>query len=127
MRFGERMKIFREKAKLTQLDLANRVGVKKSYISMVETGKRKQVLVDFAVKIANALNITLDDLAGNIHSGSESPLIIPENAKLGDTITINRGGIFYSLRITSMSYSLSDSDNLPVSDNIVLIQRKQSK
>lgn len=38
-RLGEMLKIERKKAKLTQEQLAKRIGTKKSYISRIETGK----------------------------------------------------------------------------------------
>jgi len=51
-------------ARLTQLELAKRVGVDDSFISLLESGKRDIRTTDYAtvVRIARALNVTPDEL-----------------------------------------------------------------
>jgi transcriptional regulator with XRE-family HTH domain len=51
-------------ARLTQLELATRVGVDDSFISLLESGKRDIHTTDYAtvVRIARALNVTPDEL-----------------------------------------------------------------
>jgi putative transcriptional regulator len=49
------MKFYRKKAGLTQEELAKKLNVSKSYISLKETGKRS-VSVEEAKSIAKALN-----------------------------------------------------------------------
>lgn len=51
-------------ARLTQQDLATRVGVDDSFISLLENGKRDVLTTDYGtvVRIARALNVTADEL-----------------------------------------------------------------
>lgn len=53
----------RRKKHITQEELANHVGVNKSFISRVETGT-KDMSFPLAVAIADYLNVSLDDIAG---------------------------------------------------------------
>jgi putative transcriptional regulator len=60
------MKIVREKRKekkLTQAQLAEMVGVSQRSISFIETGWRNPS-IGTAIKLANALGVTLDELVG---------------------------------------------------------------
>lgn len=51
----------REKANMTQEELADAVGTSKSYIWQIETGKREP-RVTFAMKIAEALGVAVEDM-----------------------------------------------------------------
>ncbi|PIQ96229.1 MAG: transcriptional regulator [Nitrospinae bacterium CG11_big_fil_rev_8_21_14_0_20_56_8] len=58
---GNPIRVYREFRGLTQLKLSQRVGVKPSYITQLESGKRKGT-VQVLKKIAAALDLDLDDL-----------------------------------------------------------------
>ena len=61
MTVGENIKRLREKAGMTQEDLAKVLGVTHSAISLIESDKRG-INVKKADKIAAALGVTLNDL-----------------------------------------------------------------
>jgi transcriptional regulator with XRE-family HTH domain len=52
------IKYYREKAGLTQAELAKKLNVSKSYISLKETGKRG-ISVEEAQRFAKALNVSV--------------------------------------------------------------------
>jgi transcriptional regulator with XRE-family HTH domain len=58
---GNRIKEERHKARLTQEQLAERVGCNESYIGAIERGYKNPSL-EMIVNIANALNVTVDYL-----------------------------------------------------------------
>ncbi len=61
MNFGERLKILRKGQKLTQQELANRLGVAKSVVSYYESGDRFPSY-DVLIKIARTFHVTTDYL-----------------------------------------------------------------
>lgn len=58
---GKKIKRLREKAKLTQEQVAVRTRLTQTHISLVETGKRKASM-DALKKIASAINVKVRDL-----------------------------------------------------------------
>jgi transcriptional regulator with XRE-family HTH domain len=58
------LRIARRIAGLTQLELANKVGVDDSFISMLENGKRDIRTTEYrtVVRLARALNVTPEEL-----------------------------------------------------------------
>ena len=56
-----KLKEYRLKAGLTQLELANKVEVTQRYIAFLESGDRKPSL-ETAEKIANVFKTTVDDI-----------------------------------------------------------------
>jgi len=58
---GKRVKHYREKAKLSQLELADKSQLSRPYISQIERGKFGASL-DAVISIANALGISSDEL-----------------------------------------------------------------
>jgi len=60
--FGLRLRQLREAAGLSQPELAARAFVSHSYISQLETNKRRNPSMDVARKLAEALEYPLDDL-----------------------------------------------------------------
>ncbi len=68
MTFGERLKMFRELAGLTQGELARKAGINRPTISAVESGKQVNVNVFTARSLARALEISLDMLVGDSES-----------------------------------------------------------
>lgn len=61
VKFGKKIQELRKERKLTQEDLADVVGVDRSYMGFVERGERNPTL-DKLIKIAKALRITLSEL-----------------------------------------------------------------
>lgn len=61
VKFGKRVQELRKQRGLTQEDLADLVGVDRSYMGFVERGERNPTL-DKLVKIAKAFKITLSEL-----------------------------------------------------------------
>lgn len=58
---GKRIKVARIRMEITQEQLADRVSVSPTHLSNIETGSTRVSLTTI-VKIANALNVTVDDL-----------------------------------------------------------------
>ena len=56
--FGLRIRELRKKSKLTQSDLAEKIGLSTNFIGMVERGERN-TSVDKIFKLAKAFNISL--------------------------------------------------------------------
>lgn len=61
VRFGKKIQQLRKQRGLTQEDLADLVGVDRSYMGFVERVERNPTL-DKLIKIAQALKITLSEL-----------------------------------------------------------------
>lgn len=59
--FGSRVKELRTKNKLTQEQFAQKTGLHKNYIGMVERGERNPSLINIQI-IANGLNVTISEL-----------------------------------------------------------------
>ncbi len=57
----ERIRKVRKGLKLTQADVASKIGVSPSYINRIENGKRQPSMRVF-VKIAKVLNVELSEL-----------------------------------------------------------------
>ncbi len=60
-RFGDRLKELRDKNKLTQEKLADKIGVDRSYMGFLERGEKNPTLRMLAL-LAKAFDITLSDL-----------------------------------------------------------------
>ncbi len=63
---GRQLAVFREKAGLTQTELAEKVGVSDKAVSKWECGETKPS-VDILPALADAFNISIDDLFGRTH------------------------------------------------------------
>ena len=64
MKFSERLKELRKQARLTQVELAGKLGIVQSSYADWERGKKKPTQ-DNLVKIAQVLNVSVDYLVGN--------------------------------------------------------------
>jgi transcriptional regulator with XRE-family HTH domain len=64
MTFGERLRHLRVVAGLSQNELAKRAKVPQPVISALEGNKQGTVTLDTATRLADALGVTLDLLAG---------------------------------------------------------------
>lgn len=60
LKIGQRIKVLREQANMSQKDLAYSADLDRSYIASIENGQRNVSIVNIE-KIANALNVTLKD------------------------------------------------------------------
>jgi transcriptional regulator with XRE-family HTH domain len=60
-RFGKRVKELRSEKKLTQEQFAQKTGLHKNYIGMVERGERNPSLINIQV-IAKGLEISISEL-----------------------------------------------------------------
>lgn len=59
--FGIRLKKFRSKAKLTQEELAEKIGLSRDFIALLETGRRRPSLKTIQ-KFARVLHVKSSDL-----------------------------------------------------------------
>ena len=64
-RFGRRLKDLRQERELTQVSMARRFGIDRSFISDVERGRKSMSLPMLEV-VALGLNLSLSDLLRNI-------------------------------------------------------------
>jgi transcriptional regulator with XRE-family HTH domain len=64
MTFGERLRTVREKQGKGIVELGRLTGIPYETIYRLETGKHKSPRLDIAVKLARALGVPLDYLAG---------------------------------------------------------------
>ena len=65
---GLNIKKIRELRKISAYELAKRANVGNSTISQIENGKRQTLKGDTLSKIAEALNVSVNDLLGNVDS-----------------------------------------------------------
>ena len=71
---GKRIVRRRKRLKISQIDLAEKIGISNNYLSSIEHGKEKPSL-DILVKICNAISVTPDYLImGNMYSNN-----VPQN------------------------------------------------
>jgi len=68
---GRRLKQYRELADLSQNELSKRSGVPRPTISNVESGEQEGLTLENARKLARALGISIDQLAGKGDEDSE--------------------------------------------------------
>ena len=64
-RLGKRLRMFRKRAKLTQVELADLAGINRTVISHAERGFRHHMLAENLSKLARALNVSMDQLYGH--------------------------------------------------------------
>lgn len=64
LKIGQRIKELREKAEMSQKDLAYTADLDRSYIASIENGQRNVSIVNIE-KISNALNVTLKEFFNN--------------------------------------------------------------
>lgn len=62
MEFGANLRELREKSKMTQAELAEKVGVTRSLIAQYEIGS-KSPTIPVAAKIAQIFGVTIDSIA----------------------------------------------------------------
>jgi len=62
---SSRLKVLLAKKGYTQSDLSSLTGIQRYQISQICSGKRKNIYLDTAKKIALALDVTLDEAFGD--------------------------------------------------------------
>jgi XRE family transcriptional regulator, master regulator for biofilm formation len=60
MRVGQRIREYRENKKMSVQELANRIGVSRSYLSRMETGERP-IKTDILEKVSTVLEVPIED------------------------------------------------------------------
>jgi len=84
--FGERMRKRREQIDMAQVELARLTGMPQARLSEFEHGVRTEMTVSTALKIARALGVGLDYLAGTWDAEAEAaPAAAPPTAAAGTT------------------------------------------
>lgn len=68
---GIKVRKLREAMGLSQEDFANRCGFDRTYISMIERGKRNISLLNL-IRVANGLNTSVSTLTEGIDSGANT-------------------------------------------------------
>jgi len=68
-----KLKELRKKQNLTQLELANKIGVVESTISLYESGKREPD-ISTLIKLADCLNISIDEIVEHKSDRAQSHL-----------------------------------------------------
>lgn len=68
--YGQKLKILRMRAGITQQQLADRSGVSRAAIASLETGRRKPTL-DTAELLAAALNVKISDFSTVVRKDDE--------------------------------------------------------
>lgn len=61
MKFSDKVFYLRQKKKMTQVELAQKVNVKQSTIQAYESGRAKP-MINTAIQLAKALDVDLNDL-----------------------------------------------------------------
>jgi transcriptional regulator with XRE-family HTH domain len=59
---GERLQELRKERGWTQQELADRSGIKRGYIALLESNRRRSIGARNALKLAGAFGITVDEL-----------------------------------------------------------------
>lgn len=70
---GTRIRAYRKQLGLTQEELAERVDISPPYLGQIENGRRGVNLSNL-IALANALNVTLDDLTTDLTARQSSEL-----------------------------------------------------
>jgi transcriptional regulator with XRE-family HTH domain len=63
-KLGRRLQRLRQRAGLTQHELAERSGVSRTAIASIETGQRSGITLDNALRLADTLGVSVETLAG---------------------------------------------------------------
>lgn len=105
--FAKNMEAQRKRLKLYQKDIAEKTGLTKAAISSYEKGTKLPNLEN-AVKIANALNTTLDDLCGMKKRAATIQTYADVLALLMDVIVITRASPWYGVECISAEHDISD-------------------
>ena len=82
MNYGERLRLARQRAGLTQAELAQRVGIKQPSLAYLENPAKNASGSDFTVKLAKALGVSVDwlddeigEMVPTVYSTSDPKLV----------------------------------------------------
>jgi len=78
---GQRMRVRRRQLGLSQQELARLLGLPQSKISELECDVRSDMLLSTARRVARALHMSLDELAGEEVDGATSAPAAPAGAR----------------------------------------------
>jgi transcriptional regulator with XRE-family HTH domain len=65
MNFGQNVRLLRKRAALTQVELAERLGISQQYLADIEAGEKPLRTLQLAATVADALGVSIDDLVNN--------------------------------------------------------------
>ena len=114
---GKKIAELRKEKKITQEQLAEKIGVKKQNISRYESG-RVEPNIRTAKKLADALGVSLEDMEAGVSSFSASaPALSPDEAQLvEDYRSLNKEGREYIRQTMAMAKRSYVREAHPVSD-----------
>lgn len=105
MNFGERLRMLRKKAGLTQTELAEAAGSTMRSIQNYEAGKRYPQNIEIAKKLAAALGVTSGELLGE-----EGEIIIDAGERGGQVSARELRGLVENLSCLFAGGELTDDD-----------------
>lgn len=62
MALKDNVKKFRKENKMTQEELAKKIGVSRTYIQMIEKGEKENIGIKYAAPMAKTFNISIERL-----------------------------------------------------------------
>lgn len=104
--FGDNLRYLRKTKQMTQLDLANALGLSFSAISMYERGEREPAF-EVMETIADYFNVTMDFLHGKETDVKEKPPVIDGGLMAANTVRIaGRDGSYVERQLTDEQVDL---------------------
>ena len=95
MKLGEIIKVFRKKNKMTMQEFADRAGLSKGYISMLERSQHPQsqrkLVPSFETyqKVANAMSMSIDELVALLGGRVQAHGMVHETVRLNESSLSN--------------------------------------
>ena len=79
---GDRLKEYRKGLGMSQADLARKSGVSAPYVSELESGLGKRPSGEILLRLANALEVTIADLLGQVIRPGDGDPPVPDSSLL---------------------------------------------
>jgi transcriptional regulator with XRE-family HTH domain len=79
---GERLKEYRKSLGMSQADLARKSSVSAAYVSELESGLGKRPSGEILLRLANALEVTIADLLGQVIRPGDGDPPVPDSSLL---------------------------------------------
>lgn len=99
IKLGVKIKEFRTARQWTQKDLAEKLGLAKSTVSLYETNRREPE-TEILVKMANLFQVSVDELLGNDPPGKEPKVVLyGSDGKLVDISELSQEDQTYILNL----------------------------
>ena len=110
--FNEKIKRLRKSKGLKQDDICQMIGITQPSFASIENGKTKSVSIDLGKKIANALNVSFNELFDIEYSGyqkckEENENLIKENIALKEEILKDKRTIIDFLSLNDLLLPLA--------------------